>query len=290
MRIIEADAIRQAVAGLCVDAACSLPADVRQALEAAREREGGLTGPAGASGPAGAHAAAILGQILENEALARASRRPCCQDTGLAVVFLDIGQDAYIQGDVNEAVNAGVAEAYTGAYLRKSALEALSRRNTGDNTPAILHLRFVPGDCVRIAVAPKGFGSENMSRLYMLKPAEGREGVLASIVETARLGAANACPPVILGVGVGGTMEAAALLAKRQLLRKIGSAAETEALARMEQEALGAVNALGIGPMGLGGGTTALAVHIGEMPTHLAGLPVAINVQCHCARHAECIL
>ncbi len=174
--------------------------------------------------------------------------------------------------------------------MRKSSLTALARKNTGDNTPAILHIRFVPGDRVTITVAPKGFGSENMSKLYMLTPNKGVEGVADAIVETARLGAANACPPVILGVGIGGTMEAAALLAKRQLLREIDSAAETPELIALEQKTLARINALGLGPMGLGGKTTALAVHIGELPTHLAGLPVAVNVQCHCARHASAVL
>lgn len=277
MRIIRAEAVKAAIAGLCVDAVCRLPDDVLFALQAAHDAEEGV-------------AKETLRQILLNENMARAARRPCCQDTGLAVVFLDIGQEAFIEGDVNAAVNEGVRRAYTDAYLRKSSLTALGRKNTGDNTPAILHVRFVPGDRVAITVAPKGFGSENMSRLYMLTPSKGTGGVAEAIVETACLGAANACPPVILGVGIGGTMEAAALLAKRQLLRKIGSAAETPELAALEQETLLRVNALKIGPMGLGGKTTALAVHIGELPTHLAGLPVAINVQCHCARHASTTL
>lgn len=277
MRILSAAAIEAAVAGLCVDATCALPQDVLGVIKDACAREEGV-------------GRAVLTQILENEAMARASRRPCCQDTGLAVVFLDIGQDVFIEGDVNAAVNAGVANAYTQAYLRKSSLSALGRENTGDNTPAILHVRFVPGDKVLVTVAPKGFGSENMSRLIMLKPSQGAAGVLEFIVETARLGAANACPPVILGVGVGGTMEAAALLSKRQLLRDIGSVAESEQLQEMERKALSRINALGLGPMGLGGETTALAVHIGELPTHLAGLPVAVNVQCHCARHASATL
>lgn len=277
MRIIRADAVEAAVAGLCVDAVCRLPEDVLFALNAAYETEEGA-------------ARETLRQILLNEKMARAARRPCCQDTGLAVVFLDIGQKVFIEGDVNEAVNAGVRRAYTEAYLRKSSLTALARNNTGDNTPAILHIRFVPGDCVTVTVAPKGFGSENMSRLYMLTPSKGVEGVAEAIVETARLGAANACPPVILGVGIGGTMEAAALLAKRQLLRDIGSAAQTPELTALEQETRNRINALGIGPMGLGGKTTALAVFIGELPTHLAGLPVAVNMQCHCARHASAVL
>ncbi len=277
MRILPAAAIEAAVAGLCVDATCDLPQDVVDAITDAYKKE---------SSPGDA----VLRQILDNRELARASRRPCCQDTGLAVVFLDIGQEVFIEGDVNAAVNAGVARAYTDAYLRKSSLTAISRENTGDNTPAILHIRFVPGDQVHVTVAPKGFGSENMSRLGMLKPALGAKGILDFIVETACLGAANACPPVILGVGVGGTMEAAALLAKRQLLRDIGSEGGTQALRELECEALARVNALGIGPMGLGGNTTALAVLIGEIPMHLAGLAVAVNVQCHCARHASATL
>ena len=277
MRIVNAEQIREVVAGLCVDAVCRLPGDVLLALREARDREQGA-------------ARAVLEQILENETMARAARRPCCQDTGLAVVFLDIGQEVFIEGDVNAAVDEGVREAYEKAYLRKSSLSALSRTNTGDNTPAVLHVRFVPGDRVTVTVAPKGFGSENMSRLFMLTPSQGREGVLNAIVETARLGAANACPPVILGVGIGGTMEAAALLAKRQLLRPLSSPAQTEELAALEAEALARVNALNIGPMGLGGQTTALTVLIGELPTHLAGLPVAVNVQCHCARHESAVL
>jgi len=216
--------------------------------------------------------------------------RPCCQDTGLAVVFLDVGQEVHIEGDLTEAVNAGVHNGYVGGWLRKSSLTPFGRENTGDNTPAVLHARIVPGDRIKITVAPKGFGSENMSRLFMLKPGEGREGVLNAILETARLGAPNACPPIVLGVGVGGTMEAAALLAKRQLLRKLGEPHPDPAIAALEQEALNAVNGLGIGPMGMGGLTTALAVHIDEIHTHLTALPVAVNVQCHCARHGEAIL
>ena len=277
MRIIKATEVEAVVKKLCVNAVCQLPEDVIAALTRAYELEEDAPKE-------------TLRQILENEQMARAARRPCCQDTGLAVVFLDIGQGVFIEGDVNGAVNEGVRSAYTEAYLRKSSLTALGRKNTGDNTPAILHVRFVPGDSVTITVAPKGFGSENMSRLYMLTPSKGIEGVTEAIIETARLGAANACPPVILGVGVGGTMEAAALLAKRQLLREIGSTAETPELSALEQETLTRINTLHIGPMGLGGKTTALAVHIGELPTHLAGLPVAVNVQCHCARHASAIL
>ena len=213
--------------------------------------------------------------------------RPCCQDTGMAVVFLDIGRGAYIDGDVYAAVNEGVSRGYREGYLRKSVLHPLTRENTGDNTPAVVHLSFVPGDRVRVQVAPKGFGSENMSRLFLLPPSAGREGVLNAIVETVVQAGACACPPVVAGVGIGGTMEQACLLAKRQLLRELGAPSPEAEVARLEEEALARLNATGIGPMGLGGRTTALAVHAAAVPTHIAGLPVAVNLQCHACRHAE---
>ena len=205
----------------------------------------------------------------------------------MAVVFLDVGMDAHIDGDVYAAVNEGVARGYTDGYLRKSVLSPLSRVNTGDNTPAVVHLRQVEGDRVHITVAPKGFGSENMGRLWMLTPAAGRTGVLDAIVETVVSAGACACPPVVVGVGIGGTMEQACLLAKRQLLRPLGDASPDGEMAALEREALERLNATGIGPMGLGGRTTALAVHAAEAPTHIAGLPVAVNLQCHACRHAE---
>ena len=209
----------------------------------------------------------------------------------MAVVFLDIGHEVYIDGDVNAAVNEGVKKAYCGGYLRKSVLTPLTRVNTNDNTPAVLHMRFTEGDKVRVTVAPKGFGSENMSRLWMLKPAQGEKGAIEAIVETVRLAGANPCPPVVVGVGIGGTAESAMLLAKRQLLRSpLGAPSGEPLLAAMEKEALEKINALHIGPMGLGGNTTALAVHIGATYTHLAGLPVAVNMQCHACRHAEVLL
>ena len=274
LRNIGSEAIRQAVRDACVEACCRLPEDVLSALRAARDTE---------QGPG----RAVLEQLLENAALAGERMRPCCQDTGMAVVFVDLGQDVHIEGNLTEAVNAGVAAGYVEGYLRKSVVSALSRKNTGDNTPAILHLRLVEGDGLTIAVAPKGFGSENMSRLHMLTPAEGEAGILHAIVETVRQAGACACPPCVVGVGIGGTMEAAALLAKRQLLRPLGRPSADPALARIEREALAQINASGIGPMGLGGVTTALAVHAAEMPTHIAGLPVAVNMQCHACRHAE---
>lgn len=274
MRVIQAENIVHAVRDACIEACCRLPEDVINAIEQAREKETG-------------HARAVLEQLLENAALSNAALRPCCQDTGMAVVFADIGQEVHIQGDLNAAVNQGVAAGYTEGYLRKSVVSALSRENTGDNTPAILHLRFVPGDSLELTVAPKGFGSENMSRVYMLTPSQGMEGVLNAVVETAVAAGACACPPGVVGVGIGGTMEAAALLAKRQLLRPLGQSSPDPALARLEAEALQRINQSSIGPMGLGGQTTALAVHMAEMPTHIAGLPVAINMQCHACRHAS---
>lgn len=208
----------------------------------------------------------------------------------MAVVFLDIGMDVHIDGDVYEAVNAGVSRGYTEGYLRKSVLTPLTRVNTGDNTPAVTHIRLVPGDRVTITVAPKGFGSENMGRLFMLTPAAGRQGVLESIVETVVQAGACACPPMVVGVGIGGTMELACLLAKRQLLRPVGEPSADAEMAALEREALERINATGIGPMGLGGKTTALAVHAAQTPTHIAGLPVAVNLQCHACRHAEGLL
>ena len=205
----------------------------------------------------------------------------------MAVVFADIGREVFIEGDVTEAVNEGVRRAYVDGYLRKSVLDPITRVNTGDNTPAVLHIRFVEGDKLLLTVAPKGFGSENMSRLTMLPPSAGTEGILNQIVAAVTEAGASACPPVVVGVGIGGTMESCALLAKRQLLRPLGEPAEREDLARLEQEALLRINATGIGPMGLGGATTALAVQIAAEPTHIAGLPVAVNIQCHACRHAS---
>lgn len=273
MRILQVEDIAAAVREACIEACCCLPEDVTEALGRARDKEKG-------------HGKAVLEQLLENAALAKAAMRPCCQDTGMAVVFADIGQEVHIEGDLAAAVNAGVAAGYGEGYLRKSVVSPFSRENTGDNTPAVLHLRLVAGDGLELTVAPKGFGSENMSRVYMLTPAQGEAGVLDAVVETAVSAGACACPPGVVGVGIGGTMESAALLAKRQLLRPLGQASSDPELARLEAEALKQINRSGIGPMGLGGETTALAVHMAQTPTHIAGLPVAINMQCHACRHA----
>lgn len=274
MRIIQSEAIVSAVREACIEACCCLPADVTCALEKARDQETG-------------HARAVLEQLLENAALSATAMRPCCQDTGMAVVFADIGQEVHFEGDFNAAVNEGVSAGYHEGYLRKSVVSALSRENTGDNTPAILHIRLVPGDSLELTIAPKGFGSENMSRVYMLTPAQGKACVLDAVVETALCAGACACPPGVVGVGIGGTMEAAALLAKRQLLRPLGRPSAEPELAEMETEALERINQSNIGPMGLSGKTTALAVHMAQLPTHIAGLPVAVNMQCHACRHAS---
>jgi fumarate hydratase subunit alpha len=276
MRILTASSVAETVRELCLDACCNLPADVESALLAAKnaEREDSA-------------ARSVLTQLIENERLARQKQRPICQDTGMAVVFADIGRDLHMDGDLERAVNEGVRRAYTEGYLRKSVLDPITRVNTGDNTPAVLHIRFVEGDKLLLTVAPKGFGSENMSRLAMLPPSAGTEGILNLIVATVSEAGASACPPGVVGVGIGGTIESCALLAKRQLLRPLGEPAVREDLARIEREALGRINETGIGPMGLGGATTALAVHAAAEPTHIAGLPVAVNMQCHACRHAS---
>jgi len=276
MRVLPASSVVEIVKELCLDACCNLPADVESALLAAQsaEREGGA-------------ARSVLTQLIENERLARQKQRPICQDTGMAVFFAVIGRDLHLEGDFEQAVHEGVRRAYTEGYLRKSVLDPITRVNTGDNTPAVLHIRFVEGDRLLLTVAPKGFGSENMSRVAMLPPSAGIEGILNQIVLTVSEAGASSCPPVVVGVGIGGTLESCALLAKRQLLRPLGERAAREDLAQIELEALRRINETGIGPMGLGGATTALAVHAAAQPTHIAGLPVAVNMQCHACRHAS---
>jgi fumarate hydratase subunit alpha len=231
----------------------------------------------------------ILAQLTENASIARTTKMPLCQDTGFAVVFIDLGQDVHlVGGDIYDAVNAGVAKGYTEGYLRKSIVEdPLRRVNTGDNTPAVTHVRIVPGDKVKITFAPKGGGSENMSGIAMLKPADGIEGVKSFILETIQAAGPNPCPPIVIGVGVGGTFEIAAMLSKRALLRNIGSRNPDPFYAALEEELLEKVNRLGIGPMGLGGDTTSLDVHVEAHPCHIASLPVAVNINCHSARHKE---
>ena len=280
MRELDCGLITEAVSEMCVAANCRLGDEVKAALARA---EGLETSPLGR---------AVLRTLLENAALAESENIPVCQDTGVAVVFLELGQDLrLIGGELEEAVNAGVARGYEAGWLRKSMVrDPLRRVNTGDNTPAVIHLRLRPGDRLKITVAPKGFGSENMGALALLKPSEGVEGVKRFVLETVRAAGANPCPPVIVGVGLGGTMELAALLAKRALLRPLGQGHPDPFWAGLEAEFLEAINQLGIGPAGFGGRTTALAVHLSPHPTHIAGLPAAVNLNCHAARHQTRIL
>jgi fumarate hydratase subunit alpha len=281
LREVDVADIAEAVATLAVEACTCLGDDVVTFLRAAVAQEASETGRD------------ILCQILENAALARDTRMPLCQDTGLAVVFLEIGQDVHlIGGDLEEAVNEGVARGYTEGYLRKSVVAdpTGARTNTGDNTPAMLHTRIVRGDRVRVIVVPKGGGAENMSALAMLKPSQGLQGAIDFVVETVSGAGPNPCPPIIVGVGLGGTFEKAAYLAKHALLREVGSANPTPRLAELEDEIERRCNDLGIGPAGLGGTITVIDVFVEELPTHIASMPVAVNIQCHSARHREVVL
>ena len=276
MREIKAAAITQAVAALCIQANSRLPADVEAALATARAAE---------PWPLAKH---TLGLLEKNLEMANACDLPICQDTGMAVVFAELGQEAHIDGDFEAAVNEGVRRGYGEGYLRKSMVaDPLRRGNTGDNTPAALHLRLVPGDKLRLTVAPKGFGSENMSRLAMLRPADGVAGVERFVLETVRLAGSNPCPPMVLGVGIGGSFDGVALLAKQALLRPLDEPNPDEYYAALEKKLLAEVNSLGIGPQGFGGRTTALGLAIETAPTHVAGLPVAVNVSCHATRRAS---
>ncbi len=281
MREIDVNAVGDAVRRLLTEANYVIGEDVRGAVARARDIERSDT------------ARGVLDQLLENYAIAASERVAVCQDTGMAVIFLDLGQDARLTGgDLNEAVDEGVRAAYRDGYLRKSVVAepVFDRKNTGDNTPAVLHVKIVPGENVRILVTAKGFGSENMSRMKMLVPADGERGVEDFIVETVKLAGPNPCPPVVVGVGVGGTMEQAALIAKRMTAREVGSRHPDPRYAALEKRALDRINRLGIGAAGIGGVTTALAVNIDYAPTHIAGLPVAVNICCHAARHAETVL
>ena len=279
MRIIQAEEIARSVAGLCVRANVCLPGDVKERIRTLRNKE---------PWPA---AQDVLDSMAENWELAEHTRLPICQDTGVACVFLEVGNEVFIEGDVVSAVNEGVRRGYESGYLRTSVVrDPLDRVNTGDNTPAMLYYEPVAGDRLQITVCPKGFGSENMSRIKMLRPSDGVKGVADFVVETVELAGGNPCPPVIVGVGLGGTFDKAALLAKQALLRELGAKHEKPAYAALEAELLERINALGIGPAGLGGATTALAVHIKAMPTHIAGLPCAVNINCHVARHATEVL
>jgi len=275
VREIQANALSGAIRALCIEANTVLPQDLRDAICSARESEPSPVGQA------------ILGDLTENWEFAQAKGLPICQDTGMAVVFLDWGQDCHLTGgSLEDAVNEGVRRGYLEGRLRLSVVgDPLRRANTNDNTPAILHLRMVPGDEVDISLAPKGFGSENMSRIFMLKPADGIEGVKDAILTAVRDAGPNACPPMVVGVGIGGTFEKCALLAKQALARPVNESSPLPHIRELEQEMLDKINALGIGPGGLGGSTTAFAVNINTYATHIAGLPVAVNICCHVNRH-----
>jgi len=275
VREVKAARIAEEVARLCMEANFELEDDVQKALEKAH---------AGEESEAGRE---VMRQILENSGIARAERMPICQDTGLAVIFVELGQEVHITGGgFEDAINEGVRKGYTDGYLRKSSLaDPVRGGNTGDNTPAVIHLRLVPGDALKLWVVPKGGGSENMSRVAMMKPADGVEGIKKFVVENIRAAGGNPCPPIVVGVGIGGTFERCAFLAKKALLREIGSVHHDPFYAALEKELLGLVNDTGVGPMGLGGRVTALAVHIETAPRHIASFPVAMNVNCHAARH-----
>lgn len=278
MREISTATITQAVSKLCKDACYYLTDDVMCTLKAAIEKE---------ESPLGKE---VLHTIVENAELAKSTSVPICQDTGVAVVFVKIGQDVHITGGcLYDAINKGVSQGYVDGYLRKSVVNdpVFNRVNTKDNTPAVVHIEMVKGDKIDITVAPKGIGSENMGGIKMCKPSDGIEGVIDFIVDTVKKAGSNPCPPVVVGVGIGGTMEKAALLAKESLIRELGKPNADERYAQLEQKVLEKINKSGIGPQGLGGRVTALAVHIDFYPTHIAGLPVAVNLNCHAARHAH---
>lgn len=277
MRVISTDIITENIKEMCIEANYMLSEDVKgRILKAAKDESNEL-------------GKKILSQLEENMVIAENENIPICQDTGMAVVFFKIGQEVHFEGgSLEEAVNEGIRQGYTEGYLRKSVVgDPLIRKNTGDNTPGVIHYEIVPGDKVEITVAPKGFGSENMSRVCMLKPADGIEGVKAAVLETVKLAGPNACPPLVIGVGIGGTFEKCALLAKKALTRDINSHNSIEYVKELEIELLEEINKLDIGPAGLGGQTTALGINIETYPTHIAGLPVAINMCCHVNRHKK---
>ncbi len=280
MRTISVQEITRNIKEMCIEANYELSDDVKNAIYYHEETESNQLGKQ------------ILSQLKENMDIAENENIPICQDTGMAVVFMKIGQDVHFDGgSVEDAINEGIRQGYTEGYLRKSVVgDPIERVNTKDNTPGVIHYELVPGDKVELTVAPKGFGSENMSRVCMLKPADGIEGVKEAILETVRLAGPNACPPVVVGVGVGGTFEKCVLLAKKALIRELGSHNPIPYVKDLEEEMLQKINTIGIGPGGLGGDTTALGINIETYPTHIAGLPVAINMCCHVNRHKTRII
>jgi fumarate hydratase subunit alpha len=280
MREIKAKDITKAVRDLCIDANYNIGQDVIDSLNKALKTEESPTGKE------------IINQILENNKIAHEEQVPMCQDTGFAVFFVDMGDQVCIKdGNLFKAINEGVKQGYTEGYLRKSILDdPVKGKNTGDNTPAVIHLNIVPGDKLKIAFAPKGGGSENMSEVKMMKPADGIEGVKKFVVDMVKRSGSNPCPPIVVGVGIGGTFEVCAQMAKKSLLRPIGSRHSDPFYAKVEEELLEEINKLGIGPQGLGGRTTALDVHIEVFPRHIASFPAAVNINCHAARHKEATL
>ena len=280
MREISVETVKRTVARLCVEANCHLPEDVRARLRASRALE---TWPVAQS---------VLDQILENDCIAHSQEVPICQDTGMACVFVEVGQEVHFaDGSLADAINEGVRWGYGEGYLRKSVVgDPLERKNTGDNTPAMIYCDLVPGDQVKITVAPKGFGSENMSQIKMLKPSDGLEGVKKFVLQVVEDAGPNPCPPIVIGVGIGGTFDKAALLAKKALMRPLDQPNADPFYRDLEAELLEKVNRKGIGPQGFGGRTTALGLNIEVMPTHIAGLPCAVNINCHVTRHQSAVL
>lgn len=280
IRTVKSEIVKAEVARLCQEANFNLEDDVLNSFKKSCETEVSQSGKE------------VLNILIENAKIASSESIPMCQDTGVAVVFIEMGQEVHIvDGDLYEAINEGVKKGYTEGYLRKSMVgDPLERVNTGDNTPAVIHTKIVPGDTIKITVAPKGGGSENMSTLKMLKPSEGLEGVKTFVLDTIKNAGPNPCPPIIVGIGIGGTMEKCALLAKESLLRPVGQPSSIAHVAELEQELLKDINKLGIGPSGLGGKTTALAVHIEVFGCHIASLPVAVNINCHAARHKSVVI
>lgn len=280
MRDVDVNEVASKVRDLCIETNYNLSPDMKECLNKAEKNE---------MSPLGKN---ILGKLKENLRIAAEDNIPICQDTGMAVIFVDIGQDVhFVNGNLTDAINEGVRRGYNEGYLRKSVVaDPLKRVNTGDNTPAIIHYDIVDGDKVRITVAPKGFGSENKSRLFMLTPADGEDGVKRAVLQAVKEAGPNACPPMVVGVGLGGNFEKCACLAKRALTLKADEHSKEPDTASLEKELLDMINKTGIGPAGLGGTTTALAVHILSYPTHIAGLPVAVNICCHVNRHADCVI
>lgn len=280
MKIINCSDITKTMKEMCIEASHYLSTDMVEALNKAKENE---------ESPLGKQ---ILGQLQDNLDIASSDMIPICQDTGMAVVFAEIGQDVHIEGGfIEDAINEGVRQGYVDGYLRKSVVKCpIDRENTKDNTPAVIHYSMVPGDSLKLTLAPKGFGSENMSRVFMLKPADGEEGIKNAIVQAVKDAGPNACPPMVVGVGIGGTFEKCAILAKKALTRPVNEHSEIPYIKDMEEEVLERINKSGIGPGGLGGTTTAFAVNINTYPTHIAGLPVAVNICCHVNRHSVRVL